>query len=134
MNQELANSLLMCAEEGNIFEEQEKYYRLNIASSYLCNRCAPVDRRRMIHEIDTLCGEGDRLNKDVLELYAEICRGCRSSWIYIKYPDLFICAMQLIVGECSDEIMEPHEKAHANNLMLNTFRVIFEDLYHKQPC
>jgi len=40
----LANALLKAKETQNLLEEYDKYYRINLATSLLCNRCDLSDR------------------------------------------------------------------------------------------
>ncbi|MEI6380231.1 MAG: hypothetical protein WCO81_05010 [Cyanobacteriota bacterium ELA615] len=89
----LANALLKAKETQNLLEEYDKYYRINLATSLLCNRCDLSDRARILAEIDAIFELGLIERKDILDIYAQICDGKVETWINQHYGEIFQLAM-----------------------------------------
>lgn len=115
--------------------EQDKYYRLNLASSWLCNRCHPRDRERMLAEIENLVAEAQVSQVDILEVYADMLCGAVHNWITVTYAPLFVGAMELLTQTRPEleKQMHPTERAHAHQVALDIYRAVLEELYNHEP-
>jgi len=117
----------------NMREEYLRYYRVNLATSYLCNRCESADRDTVMGEIENISHLGTECNRDIVDYYIDILEGKRPSWIYDNYSRLFEEAMEIIIGDRSEVVMHTHERQHAKKIAIGVIADVFNQLY-EQPA